>query len=128
MGWTIGVLGFDSRRWLGIFLFTTVPRTALDPTQTPMQWVPGAPSLGVKRPGREADQSPHLVPRSNNEWSYISIPQYAFMAWCSVKNKAQGQLYFIEFEFISFTIARLSAAPCILKCEQTPNVVVRKPL
>jgi hypothetical protein len=35
----------------------------------------------------------HLVPRSKNEWSYTSTPQYAFMAWCSVKRKAQGQLY-----------------------------------
>jgi hypothetical protein len=32
-GWTIGVLEFDSRRRLGIFLFTTVSRTALGPTQ-----------------------------------------------------------------------------------------------
>jgi hypothetical protein len=24
----------------------------------------------------------NLVPRSNNEWSYTSTPQYAFMAWC----------------------------------------------
>jgi hypothetical protein len=32
--------------------------TALGPTQPPIQWVPGSPSLGVKRPGREADQSP----------------------------------------------------------------------
>jgi hypothetical protein len=57
-GWTIGVLGFDSRRGLGIFLFTTVSRTALGPTQPPIQWVSGALSLGVKRPGREADNSP----------------------------------------------------------------------
>jgi hypothetical protein len=28
------------------------------PTQSPIQWVPGALSLGVKRPGREADHSP----------------------------------------------------------------------
>jgi hypothetical protein len=28
-GWTIEVLGFDSRRGLGIFLFTTASRTAL---------------------------------------------------------------------------------------------------
>jgi hypothetical protein len=33
-------------------------RPALRPTQTPIQWVPGALSLGVKRPGREADHSP----------------------------------------------------------------------
>jgi hypothetical protein len=43
---------------LGIFLFTTVSRTALGPTQPPIQWVPGALSLGVKWPGREADHSP----------------------------------------------------------------------
>jgi hypothetical protein len=87
-----GVLGFDSRRGLGIFLFTTASRTAVGPTQLPIQWVPGALSLGVKRPGREADHSPHLVPRSKNEWSCTSILQYTFMAWCSIK--AQGQLYF----------------------------------
>jgi hypothetical protein len=28
------------------------------PTQPPIQWVPGAVSVGVKRPGREADHSP----------------------------------------------------------------------
>jgi hypothetical protein len=38
-GWTIGILGFDSRRELGIFLFTTASRTALGPTQPPIQWV-----------------------------------------------------------------------------------------
>jgi hypothetical protein len=57
-GWTIGVLGFDSQRGLGIFLSTTASRTALEPTQTPIQWVQGGLSLGVKRPGREADHSP----------------------------------------------------------------------
>jgi hypothetical protein len=41
-----------------IFLFTTVSRTALGPTQPPIQWVRGALFLGVKRPGREADHSP----------------------------------------------------------------------
>jgi hypothetical protein len=43
---------------LGIFLFTTASRTALGPTQPPIQWVPGALSLVLKRPGREADHSP----------------------------------------------------------------------
>jgi hypothetical protein len=37
---------------------TTASRTALGPTQLPIHWVPGALSPGVKRPGREADQSP----------------------------------------------------------------------
>jgi hypothetical protein len=31
---------------LGIFLFTTASRTALGPTQLPIQWVPGSLSLG----------------------------------------------------------------------------------
>jgi hypothetical protein len=57
-GWTIGILGFDSQRRLGIFLFTTASRTVLGPTQPPIQWVPGALSLGVKRPEREDDHSP----------------------------------------------------------------------
>jgi hypothetical protein len=43
---------------LGIFLFTTASRTDLGPTQPPVQWLPGALSLGRKRPGRESDHSP----------------------------------------------------------------------
>jgi hypothetical protein len=31
--WTIGVLGFDSPRGLGMFLLTTASRTVLGPTQ-----------------------------------------------------------------------------------------------
>jgi hypothetical protein len=48
MGWAIGVLGFESLQGLEIFLFTTTFRTALGPTQTPIQWVLGPLSLGGK--------------------------------------------------------------------------------
>jgi hypothetical protein len=34
--WMIGVLGIDSQQGLGIFLFTTACRTALEPTQPPI--------------------------------------------------------------------------------------------
>jgi hypothetical protein len=64
----IDFLGFDSRRRLGVFLFITASRTALGPTQPPIQWVPGALSLGVKRSGREAD---HSLPSGVNSVSYI---------------------------------------------------------
>jgi hypothetical protein len=86
MDWTIVVLGFDSRRRLGIFLFTTASRTALGPTQPPLQWVPGALSLGVKRPEREGDHSPPSSAEVKNSWSYTSTPQYVFMEWCLVKH------------------------------------------
>jgi hypothetical protein len=38
--------------------FSTSSRPTLGSTQPPTQWVPGALSPGVKRPGREADHSP----------------------------------------------------------------------
>jgi hypothetical protein len=49
---------FESRQHPGIFLFTTASRSALVPSQPPIQSVPRALSLGVKRPGREAEHSP----------------------------------------------------------------------
>jgi hypothetical protein len=47
---------------------------ALGPTQTPIQWIPGALSLGVKRSGREADHSPPSSAEIKNAWRYISTP------------------------------------------------------
>jgi hypothetical protein len=53
-----GWWGFESRQELRIFLFTTASRPALGATPPHIQWVSGALSLGVKRPGRETDHSP----------------------------------------------------------------------
>jgi hypothetical protein len=50
--------GFDSRQGLEIFLLTTASRRTLWPTQPPIQWIPGDLSMGVKRPGCQADHSP----------------------------------------------------------------------
>jgi hypothetical protein len=68
------VLGFDFRRRLEIFPFTTVSRPVLGPTQLLIQWVPGALSLGVRRPGSEADYSPPSSAKVKNAWSYTSTP------------------------------------------------------
>jgi hypothetical protein len=52
-----------------------------------IEWVQGAVSLGVKRPGREADHPPLSSIAVKNAWSYTSTPRYVFMAWCLVKHR-----------------------------------------
>jgi hypothetical protein len=79
-----------------MFIFTTASRPALEPTQPPIQWEPGALSLGVKQPRRRADHSPPSSAEIKNAWCYTSTPPYAFMAWCSVK--AQGLTIFIFYD------------------------------
>jgi hypothetical protein len=51
MGWMIG--GSSPSRSQVFFFFTTTSTLALGPTQPPIQWVPGALSLGVKQPWHE---------------------------------------------------------------------------
>jgi hypothetical protein len=67
--------GFEYRQGLGIFsLITPVSRPALGSTQLPIQWVPGALSLGVMQPGREADRSPPSSAEVKNAWNCASTP------------------------------------------------------
>jgi hypothetical protein len=73
--------------------YTTASRMALGPIQPPIQWVPEALSLGVKRPGREADHSPPSIAEVKNARSYTSTPQYVFMAWCLVKHSDNFTFY-----------------------------------
>jgi hypothetical protein len=63
----------------------------------PLQWVPGAVSPGVKRPGRESDHSPPPVQRSRRRGA-ISPPQYVFIAWCLVKHRENSTLGSAEVE------------------------------
>jgi len=56
-----------------MFLFTTASRTALGPTQPPIQGVPGTLSLGVNRPGRQANSHPSSA-EVKNACSYTSTP------------------------------------------------------
>jgi hypothetical protein len=61
-------------------LFSTSSRPPSGATQPPIQWVPGALSLGVKRLGREADHSLPASAEVKKMWIYTSTPPYSFMA------------------------------------------------
>jgi hypothetical protein len=61
--------GIDSRHGK-LFLNSTKSRPALEPTQSAIQWVPGAISLEVKRLGRGADHL-HQVPKSRRDELYL---------------------------------------------------------
>jgi hypothetical protein len=53
----------------------TSSRPALGPTQPPIQWVPGALSLGVKRRGVKLTTHLHLTPRSRMRGTVHALPQ-----------------------------------------------------
>jgi hypothetical protein len=71
----------SSRGRVKNFLFSTSSRPALGTTQPLIQWVPGVLSPGLKRPGREADNSPPTNAEVKKMWIYTSTPPYAFMVW-----------------------------------------------
>jgi hypothetical protein len=98
-----GVLGFDSRRELGILLFTTASRTALGPTQPPSQWVPGALSLGIKRPGREADHS-HLSSAEVKECVKLYLHSPNTYSWRGAWLSTGTTLPFLTFKMYAIKI------------------------
>jgi hypothetical protein len=65
-GWTIGVLGLDSRRGR--------PERLWGPPSLLSNGYQEGLSLGAKRPGREADHSPPSSAEVKNAWSYTSTP------------------------------------------------------
>jgi hypothetical protein len=62
-----------------VFLFSKTSRPALRPTRPYIERISGAVSLGVKRLGREGDQSLPSGAQVKNEWSYNASPSYTFM-------------------------------------------------
>jgi hypothetical protein len=90
-GWTIGVRGFDSRRGLGIFLFSSTSRPALGPPSLLSNGYRGLLPPGVKRPGREADHSHPSNAEVKNAWHCTSTPSTS----CLIKHRDN----FTTFEY-----------------------------
>jgi hypothetical protein len=65
---------FDFWEGQGSSFFPTTSRPDLVSTQPPIQWLPGALSPGIKRQGREADQSLPSSTEVTKVWSYTSTP------------------------------------------------------
>jgi hypothetical protein len=65
-GLQAGELGFDSQQGQEIFLYFTVSRPALRPTQPPVQWVPGVGWLG--------HEAGHSSPSSDKVKNDVAIP------------------------------------------------------
>jgi hypothetical protein len=99
----IGVLGFVSRRGLGVFLFTTASRTVLGPTQPPIQWVSRILSLGIKRPGCEADHSP---PSSAEVKECVELHFHSpnTLSWRGTQLKKHRDNFTFTFMLISMTL------------------------
>jgi len=63
MNWITKKTWFDFQRGKQIFIFSKMSRQAVGPVQPLIQLVPATLFPEVKQPGREAEQTPHLVAR-----------------------------------------------------------------
>jgi hypothetical protein len=81
-----------------IFLFSTVSRPALGPTQPPFRWVPRAISPRVKRLGREADHSPPSSAEVNNDGAIPPLPHMS--SWHSDKLIKHRDYFISRFNYL----------------------------
>jgi len=88
-------LGSIPGRSRDFFLFAAASGQALGSIQPPIQWAPVALSAGVKRKGRESDQSPPSSEELKNAWSNTSNPPQVFTALHLVKHRGNFTLTFI---------------------------------
>jgi len=87
--------------------FRTVSGPALESTQPPVLWVPGALSLRIKWQGREADHSPLSSAGVKNAWSYTSI--HPICLHCMVLCLKHRDNFTFTFTFIFYVLLRLSS-------------------
>jgi hypothetical protein len=100
---------FPAGTLMGIFIFTTASIAALGSTQPPIQWVLGAVTPLIKRPGLEDDHSFPSSAEVNDRWSDTTTPpiylhgfvlkRYIFMALYLVKHRDSFTFTFIYVYF-----------------------------
>jgi hypothetical protein len=102
--WT-GRLGFDSWQGLGIFLFNTMSRLALGPTQPPIQWVPGAFSRWIKWLGGGGWSWPLTsCPGQESMELYLHSPITPSWRGAYLKHRDNFTFYTLYFSKIHFNI------------------------
>jgi hypothetical protein len=84
--------GFQSKQGWEFFHSPSLLDLYRSPTSLLSNGVPGAVSLGIKRRGRKADNSPPSSTEIKNAWSYTSIPPKPPLHGAQLK-KSQGQLH-----------------------------------
>jgi hypothetical protein len=87
------------------------------PTQPPIQWVPGALSLGVKRPGCEADHSPPSTAEVKVPGVIPPLPNTP--SWRDAQLKQRDNLRYIKVQTTNELFLRPVNESC---CPQQPNV------
>jgi hypothetical protein len=106
--------GFDSWQGKLIFLCCTASRLHLGPTKSPVQWVPGDVSLGVKRQGHEAERSPPCSAEVKNSGAIPPLPihhhgrdTFAFLIFFKVYFLLECWHIWHYVEFIFFNHIRM---------------------
>jgi hypothetical protein len=102
-----------------IFLFTTASKMALGPTLPPIQWVPGALSLGIKRPGREADHSPQSSTEVK-EWVELHLHSPNTPSWRGAQLKHRDNFTFTFCLCRNLIILESLWTKFVIKIENTP--------
>jgi hypothetical protein len=72
-----------------IFLFFTMKRLDMGPTQPLIHWIPGL--------GHEADHQPPSSAWIKDAWSYTSTPPYVFLVWCFIKHRNNFIFYLYSY-------------------------------
>jgi hypothetical protein len=80
-------------RGLGIFLFTTASRTAVGPTQPPIQMGTRGSFPGVKRAWREADHSPPSSAEVKERVKLYLHSPIRLLAWCWIRESTRTTLH-----------------------------------